>query len=149
MYAELKRKVCKQCKEEKSLNYFRKRLKRSRVSFESYCKACETINAKVWFKNNKDKMRSIDFKRNCEKFGIPSERYTEMAATQNNKCAICNKFETSKRSGVTKRLAIDHCHKTGKVRSLLCQSCNTAIGLLNEDTAVLELAIQYLKKFKN
>ena len=43
-----------------------------------------------------------------------------------------------------KGLAIDHCHKSGQVRGVLCPNCNTAIGLLNDDPTVLKKAISYL-----
>ena len=59
---------------------------------------------------------------------------------QDGKCAICSNPQENR------RLAVDHCHKTGKVRGLLCQGCNTGIGGLKDDTERIKKAIDYLKK---
>ena len=45
-----------------------------------------------------------------------------------------------------KRLYVDHCHKTGKIRGLLCNSCNTALGLLKDDISLFKRSIDYLNK---
>ncbi len=44
-------------------------------------------------------------------------------------------------------LCIDHDHKTHKIRNLLCNNCNTGLGLFNDDILVLSSAIDYLKKY--
>ena len=77
-----------------------------------------------------------------KKYGITEEIYQQMFARQNGRCAICN--GTDPGQGKT-RLSIDHCHKTGIVRGLLCSNCNTAIGQFNENRATLVAAIGYLK----
>jgi hypothetical protein len=61
-----------------------------------------------------------------------------MILSQNNLCAICNNPSKNK------ALAIDHNHKTGEVRGLLCHHCNLAIGLFKEDIDVFTSAIKYL-----
>jgi hypothetical protein len=81
------------------------------------------------------------------KYGITEQQYDEMLAFQNFGCAICKSVHT-KCSG-TKRLVVDHCHTTKKVRGLLCSSCNKAIGLLEDSTEFLNFAIDYLKRSKN
>ena len=83
------------------------------------------------------------FKR---KYGITLLQYNYMLDAQNNKCAICNKEETALLKGVVRRLAIDHCHITGKVRGLLCDKCNHLLGLVNDSCSLLENAINYLKE---
>lgn len=72
------------------------------------------------------------------KFGITLDYYNELLNKQNGVCAIC--FKTDKRS-----LAVDHCHKTGRIRGLLCGKCNKALGLLNDDLATIEKIKDYLK----
>lgn len=68
-----------------------------------------------------------------------------MYDAQGGVCAICHKPETATRRGKLKALAVDHCHDTGLVRGLLCVECNTGIGKLREDTAILRSAIRYLE----
>lgn len=77
-------------------------------------------------------------------------KYTQMLISQNNVCASCEKPEIAKSSysNNIKGLAVDHCHKTGQVRGLLCNRCNVAIGLMYDDIKLLEKAIAYLKKFQ-
>lgn len=65
-----------------------------------------------------------------------------MLEAQNHRCAICG----GERTGPGTRLHIDHCHKTGKVRGLLCSKCNTVIGLAGEDPVRLMNAALYLEK---
>ncbi len=78
--------------------------------------------------------------------GIDATRYQEMLREQNGVCAICHKPETHRDglSGKPKDLAIDHDHKTGAVRALLCSSCNTALGLFEDDPALLAKAQSYV-----
>jgi hypothetical protein len=71
-------------------------------------------------------------------YNISFEQYEAMKVAQDFKCAICLKaLEAS-------QFCIDHCHTTGKVRGLLCQTCNRGIGLLKDSTTVLVNAIKYL-----
>jgi hypothetical protein len=68
------------------------------------------------------------------------EEYLVMVSRQKGVCAICKKINKNGRA-----LAIDHCHKTGKVRGLLCGKCNIGIGLLDDDIKLLQKATKYLK----
>ncbi len=75
------------------------------------------------------------------KYGLNAEEYYSMFRKQNNKCAICGQnFSDSNKAFV------DHCHKTNKVRGLLCTRCNTLLGMARDNTSILENAITYLKK---
>ena len=78
--------------------------------------------------------------------GVDATRYQEMLREQNGVCAICHNPETHRDglSGKPKDLAIDHDHKTGAVRALLCSSCNTALGLFNDDPELLAKAQSYV-----
>ena len=71
------------------------------------------------------------------KYGLTLEALDKLFFDQKGLCAICKKSN--------KRLTVDHCHTTGKVRGLLCDSCNGALGRLGDDIEGLERAIQYLK----
>ena len=76
-------------------------------------------------------------------YGITLAEYDQMLRDQDNKCAICgNEDEVEGR-----RLAIDHCHDSGKVRGLLCGKCNRGIGLFYDNKELLEKAISYLDKY--
>lgn len=72
------------------------------------------------------------------RYGITPEQYTILLTMQRGVCAICQKppFRV--------RLAIDHDHKTGKIRGLLCRRCNCGIGNARESTAILAMMIAYL-----
>lgn len=71
-----------------------------------------------------------------------------MAYDQNAACAICKKFEEmfDKRTNKKKHLCVDHDHKTGKVRGLLCHSCNLGLGKFKDNISSLKTAITYLSK---
>ena len=102
----------------------------------------------LWKKNNPDKVKQYQRTSNLRKnFGLSMDEYEQMLAKQNNLCAICEKPETfiHHQTKETARLAVDHCHKTNKVRKLLCKSCNTALGLFKDDIGVMENAVKYLK----
>lgn len=83
-----------------------------------------------------------------ERYGITPEQYVELLVCQNGRCAICGNEETAKhnRSHKIQKLAVDHCHITGKVRGLLCQDCNRGISKFHDDTVRLEKAISYLTR---
>jgi hypothetical protein len=72
--------------------------------------------------------------------GICDDSMTALLALQQGVCAICKKAELS-----NKALAVDHCHKTGRFRGLLCRKCNTGLGFFNDDPDLLEAAKNYLK----
>ena len=66
-----------------------------------------------------------------------------MKIIQNNKCAICGNIFSDRR-----HTQIDHCHKTKKIRGLLCIQCNSGIGMLKEDVDILKKAIDYINFYK-
>ena len=71
------------------------------------------------------------------RYNLSLESYFTMLEKQQNKCAICDRRDN---------LHIDHCHKTGFVRGLLCRECNTGIGKLKESPKIFERALQYLQQ---
>lgn len=78
------------------------------------------------------------------KYRITLEDYNNMLAAQAGKCAICGTDKPGRRG--VKYLCVDHCHKTGKVRGLLCVQCNSALGQLQDNLQTLQSAIEYLKQ---
>ena len=91
-----------------------------------------------------DRIRNSQLQKN---FGIDLNEYIRMAVEQNNLCAICGQPETQERGDKVKALAVDHDHKTGAVRGLLCCACNQALGKFKDDKAVLNAAIAYLDRY--
>lgn len=76
-------------------------------------------------------------------YGKTREWYEEKLAEQNGACAICGTTDTYPHT----RLSIDHCHKTGEVRGLLCHYCNIGIGGLKDNQDRLISAVLYLDKY--
>lgn len=113
---------------------------------------------KTYYKNNIEKIMEYSWRtkehsdnyRLSKKFGISLQEYNIMLKKQNSVCAICNKEEVIKtKKGNLRKLAVDHDHKTGKVRGLLCSNCNTSLGGFQDDIDTLVKALKYLKKYKN
>lgn len=95
---------------------------------------------------NKEKAAHKDRKNHLmRKYGITQEWYDEQLKIQDGSCKICGTKNPGK--GL-KHFHVDHSHKTGKVRGLLCHSCNTGIGLFKEDVELIEKAIEYVNRFK-
>jgi hypothetical protein len=75
------------------------------------------------------------------------EDYDRMYVEQEGLCYVCGQPEKSKRGGKLKALGVDHNHKTGEVRRLLCTRCNAIVGLSGESSIILEKVINYLRQF--
>lgn len=113
---------------------------------------------KNWRKANPDKVKAYNRKSGRSEnatryrrdfhlrknYGITLNEYNAMLEIQNHMCAVCKHPQTSKGC----RLSVDHCHRTGKVRGLLCVSCNAALGLVKESTDTLIAAVEYLNASK-
>lgn len=96
---------------------------------------------KRWNQANSDRTRLYAFRGVLKKHGMSMEDYESILTIQSGVCAIC--LHECK---VRTRLAIDHSHTTGKVRGLLCNGCNVAIGHLKEDPEIFDRALKYLAK---
>lgn len=108
-------------------------------------KAKAAAFSREWYRANTDRARTSKFK---QLFGITLADYEAMMVAQACVCAICEKPETrvDNRTKAPTRLAVDHCHSTGKVRGLLCSMCNKGIGHLKDDIQLLRNAIPYLER---
>jgi len=113
------------------------------------CKLPEVIEyKKQWFQKNRNRVRKqVRASELKIKYGITSEQYAEMFILQGGVCAICKQAETSvdNRHGKIRVLAVDYCHTTNKVRGLLCQRCNHAIGMLRDNPTLCRIAAGYLE----
>ena len=114
---------------------------------------------KEYYKKNKE--RILELKRNAhdpdktknyrlqKEYGISLDEYNQMRTRQGYKCAACGVHEEdlpkANNQHGSKSLVVDHCHKTGKVRQLLCTRCNTVIGLVDENLDLLDFLKDYIE----
>lgn len=101
---------------------------------QSYCKTCAQSHYRG-LATTKHKQALL------RKYGISPEVYDALNIAQNGLCKVCSRPQKSGR-----RLAVDHSHSTGKFRGLLCNHCNVALGLLNEDPAIMQALIKYVQE---
>ncbi len=114
------KKLCDQCHECYPLSNF-DRDPYTHDLFDHRCKECKSDEARL------------------RKYGLSSEEHSLMLREQEGNCAICL-------DRPAKKLLIDHDHKSGKVRGLLCGNCNTGLGMFKDSPLKLLTAIEYLKK---
>lgn len=93
-------------------------------------------------RNNREKLSQNSWIAGIKRrYNLSPEVYEEMLAAQGGGCAICATENPWARS---KRFAVDHDHKTGLVRSLLCHPCNRGLGTFSDDAELLRRAAKYL-----
>ena len=116
---------CKSC----TSSYMKKRYERDKERINAKSKEWRLANPE---RNNRTKYRY----KLKSKYGITEEKYKELIQKQNGLCANtnCNNLLTD----------VDHCHKTGIVRGLLCKSCNLTLGFVKDDVDLLQGLINYL-----
>ena len=150
-------------------------LQKKGSKFKSECYECISIRSKKYRAANKEKMAGFNLERRSAeyrskvnkqrrdkyksqkeyrdyvrsktykgKYGLNIEKYDELFKSQSGKCAICGK--SSKEMADKKRLAVDHDHKTGQIRGLLCSDCNTMLGHFHDDPKLCIKAASYLDK---
>lgn len=91
-----------------------------------------------------ERVKNTDLKK---LYGITLQDYQLMAEAQNHRCAICGELETGvDKHGVPRRMPVDHCHATGKIRELLCSACNKALGGFRDRPDLLRKAAEYIEK---
>jgi hypothetical protein len=115
------------------------------------CKPCDDDARKKWKKNNPEKAHLSQRERNLKhRFGVDLDWYQTQLKKQNYCCAICKVKENNviKGNRADISFAVDHCHKTGKIRGLLCNQCNRALGLFKDSSELITKAIEYLKRKK-
>jgi hypothetical protein len=121
-------------KEHNKKNYSKHREARiaySRTYYQANRNKISLINKTV----RKDKLRDAALRRH---YGISLIEFRAMAAKQRGRCLICRKVPHS-------GLSVDHCHKSGKIRGLLCRACNSALGQIADNRQSLLRAVTYLE----
>jgi hypothetical protein len=145
-----KMKGCTKCKIEKPISCFSKN-SGTKDGLLYICKECDAKYHKdkrkhysemaVRYLKNHPEIRN---KRIFKTFGLSPELYRDMLISQHGVCAACKK--PCSRNTV---LSVDHDHKTGKVRKLLCSKCNLILGLANDDHHTLVALVNYLYEFRD
>lgn len=136
-------KKCTKCFIEKELVEYHKHCRRP-SGLDSQCKECRNSyhreNMRARRLETPEWNRTARKTRLDKKYGMTIDDYDKMFKDQGGICLICRSPPSRK------RLAIDHCHKTNKVRGLLCSNCNMGLGLLKDSPRIMINAIRYLRK---
>ncbi len=88
-----------------------------------------------WRAKNPEKVKSYRLRHS---YGLTQQAFDDMFTAQQGQCAVCSRRMV--------KACVDHCHKTGVVRALLCSMCNTSLGGFQDDPELTDKATQYLKK---
>jgi hypothetical protein len=96
-----------------------------------------------WAKAHPDRVRNKHLLRT---YGITQEDYEKILASQDGRCAICSVPELELIARTGQGFHVDHNHKTGEIRGLLCGRCNRGLGCFTDSKHKLELAAKYLKE---
>ena len=138
-------KTCTVCKEEKPFTEFRSRGGRQKHLLKSRCNKCLYEEHKRWTEENPEVVREYRAKdkwtlqKRCARHGITPEEFWSIYEEQDGACPVCDKTIKAEDS------AIDHNHKTGEVRGILCKSCNRALGLLGDSPDTMFRGLKYLQ----
>lgn len=147
-------KACKSCNNIQSLDCYHDE-PRSKDGKKHQCKTCISSHLKTKYSLNIERMRERNKawqEANPDKvfakhlrltYNLLFEDYIKMMGEQNGLCAICHKLNVSS-SGEIKRLVVDHCHSSNKIRGLLCDPCNHMLGFARDCPAILQAGINYL-----
>lgn len=151
---------CKMTKPETEFYYDKTRTAKNKLS--GYCKECRRTAATQRAKQNRTKNRQYSkqyyaahkkqYRRYIllKSYGITQDDYDQLLSKQKHRCAICHRHESmcAKGRSLGPRLCVDHCHKTGVVRGLLCHSCNHRLDFLSTPS-IVRRTIAYLKQSTN
>lgn len=126
---------CVQCLRDNQRRHYNKDIEKSREYQRDF--------AQRWRAENDDKFKGILLRSKLKKYGLTPETFLATIVAQNGKCATCPRVLKNDRF-----THVDHCHKTGKVRGVLCHSCNIALGIVQENSNVLRSLATYLERHK-
>lgn len=153
-------KICTKCNDEKSLLLFNKGS--GKFGRRSICRDCcmksskqryysdperSRVNGVRWRAANPDRTRGFEWKKKFWPHLSVDEaisEYAKLFSAQEGRCRICKKHK----SELTQGLSVDHCHRTNKIRGLLCGNCNRGIGIFFDDSALLKTASEYIMETK-
>ncbi len=135
-------KYCDKCRKQannlKRIAYYQNNRQKYAI-FEERYRQQNRQKIRDYHRQNRQKIRETTLKR---RYDITIASYNKMFQEQNGRCGICGRHQ----SGLKRNLCVDHNHESGRIRGLLCHRCNTAIGMLEDDTKILQKATKYLGK---
>ena len=102
---------------------------------QTQCKCCIKVKRKAYYDQNKTHVRTLV---SASKYGVTYEEV--IAIREKGRCDICGSDGSEYKLG----LHIDHCHKTGEIRGLLCHGCNIGLGSFKENLTTMKKAMEYL-----
>jgi hypothetical protein len=142
--------VCNRCKQHKPWEAFAIN-KKGVNDRKSICKVCSNDSQKALAKSRRESDPKLwsAYRREkllVSKYGITTEIYNQMLLDQGGCCAICKRKENI--INKTSHFYVDHCHKSGKTRQLLCYYCNSMLGLSFEDPSILRAGADYVEKHR-
>ena len=131
-------KVCTKCNIDKPRgDYYT--IHKGGNAIQSQCKKC-AVQTRVKYPIGKYRAKAVlrSIRSRLKQYGLTPAQYDALFQKQDGKCKVC-------RLAPTHRLHVDHCHKTGIVRGLLCNGCNGGLGMFKDDPGLLRKAIEYLE----
>jgi len=134
--AKAKKSFCPKCNKIKKIKEFYQD-KSTAWGWSTYCKLCISMLSKSKRSRYKDRLSNSYLNK---LYGISLKEYNEILLSQNGVCDIC------KNENGAKKLGVDHCHRTGNIRGLLCDSCNKGLGMFRDNPDLLRRAIDYLSR---
>lgn len=135
-------KTCTKCKQEKEEVEFGRRYDYP-TKLLSWCKDCDRIRKRELARkklSDPNKRAETTYKQKLWTYGLTANEHAALVEKHQGRCAVC---------GSESSLRIDHDHKTGVVRGLLCHHCNVALGHFKDSIDILNKAIEYLCKNKS
>lgn len=164
--------LCKGCGIEKPADdFFRDKRRKYDAAIKMPCRECRSSEQKIHRANNlelvrrkereswerhagesgRSRKRVANLTRAAKDRGLTLDQLAEIYDGQDGRCAICGDeiFFSLPGRGNRHTACIDHDHDTGLIRGLLCQGCNTGLGLFRDDLGIVESAFIYLKRHKD
>lgn len=148
----MKTKVCAQCSVEKPVHDFNP----SPNGADGYSRCCSScwssmtesqrnnLMAREYRRENLETSRRKTYRQSLKRrLGVSIEEHDTLMVAQGGVCAICGV------NNGERRLHLDHCHTTGKIRALLCSGCNVGLGGFKDNVDLLQKAIDYLQTHKS
>ena len=150
-------KICIKCNTEKDSSEFAYNGSNKGDGRRARCKCCENKSQAEWRVSNPERIKEYwrraskkhyeknylarNLSRRANLYGISKDEIAALYVLCDSKCRICGRPEKDRKNGV---LHIDHCHKSGRVRGLLCYRCNIGIGMFDDNKDLMASAITYL-----